>query len=145
MDRLKPFFSLKGRASRLAFWRFQAWQALISAVIWCVTIWVTMAAGWLGAAPFLLLGVMLAASVCMTIRRLHDRNRSAWWLIAFGPGPYLLMMSVYILADTVGGPVATLASLPLALGAIVLAVWSWIELGFRRGTRGPNAFGAEPA
>ena len=145
MDRLKQVFSLTGRASRLDFWRFQALQALVGAIVWCLAIFGTIAGGWLGAAPFLLLGPIVAAGTCMSIRRLHDRNRSAWWFIAFGPGPYLLMMLAHLLADTLGGLVAALASLPLVLGALVLTVWSWIEIGFRRGTRGPNLFGDAPA
>jgi uncharacterized membrane protein YhaH (DUF805 family) len=144
MDRLKHMFSLTGRASRLDFWRFQAWQALVGGTVWCLAIFVTIAGGWLGLAPFLLLAPILAAGLCMSVRRLHDRNRSAWWFIAFGPGPYLLLMLAHLLADTLGGPIAALASLPLALGALALTVWSWVEIGFRRGTRGPNAFGAAP-
>jgi uncharacterized membrane protein YhaH (DUF805 family) len=145
MDRLGQVFSLTGRTSRLAFWRFQVWQALIGAAVWCLTIFITIAGGWLGAIPFLLLAPILAAGTCVSIRRLHDRDRSAWWLIAFGPGPYLLISLAHLLANTVGGTTAALANIPLLLGAIVLTVWAWIEIGFRRGTPGDNRYGPAPA
>jgi uncharacterized membrane protein YhaH (DUF805 family) len=145
MHRLKRLFSMTGRASRLEFWRLLLKQQLALVAVWCLTILATMAGGWLGLAPFLLLAPVLAFGVCIYARRLHDRGRSAWWLVLFALGPYLLMMAAGLVIDLLGGPLSAVISLPMALGAVVLAIWGWIELGFRRGTRGPNAFGADPA
>jgi uncharacterized membrane protein YhaH (DUF805 family) len=38
----------------------------------------------------------------------------------------------------------TLASILLGLGAFAVSIWSLVELGFLRGTRGPNRFGPDP-
>jgi uncharacterized membrane protein YhaH (DUF805 family) len=38
-----------------------------------------------------------------------------------------------------------LIALVLSLAALVVAIWGWIEIGFRRGTRGENRFGPPPA
>jgi uncharacterized membrane protein YhaH (DUF805 family) len=38
----------------------------------------------------------------------------------------------------------TLASLILGLGAFAVSIWALVELGFLRGTSGPNRFGPDP-
>ena len=143
MERLRRVFSISGRVSRLGFWRFQVAQALAVAVVWCLTMFATMAGGWLGLAPMLLLVPVLAAAVYMGIRRLHDRDRSGWWILPFCVGPYLLLGLAHLLSDL--GVLGLLAALPLSLGGLALWAWAWIELGFGRGTRGTNRFGPPPA
>jgi len=143
MERLRRVFDVSGRVSRLGFWRFQVVQALAVAVIWCLTMFATMAGGWLGVAPLLLIVPIVAAAIYVGIRRLHDRNRSGWWILPFSIGPYLLLGAAHLFGDL--GAIGVLAGLPLSLGGLALAVWSWIELGFRRGTSGPNRFGPPPA
>jgi uncharacterized membrane protein YhaH (DUF805 family) len=139
---LQRMFSIEGRVSRLGFWRFQVVQSLATAALWCLTIVATMAGGWLGLAPLLLIALVVAAAIYVAIRRLHDRNRSAWWLLAFTVGPYLSLTLAQLLSRL--GAIGLLAALPLSLVGVVLAALSWIELGFRRGTRGPNRFGRPP-
>ena len=144
MDRLKSLFSVAGRTSRRNYWRLQNRLILASAAVWCLTMFATMAGGWLGAIPLMLLAPIFVAAICLCLRRLHDRGRSAWWFILFIPGPPLLLGVAYGLEESVGGLGAALADLPLSLGAVGLTVWAWVEIGFRRGTRGPNAFGPDP-
>ena len=144
INRLQRVFSISGRVSRLGFWRFQVAQVLAGAVIWCLTMFATMAGGWLGLAPLLLIVPVLASAVYVGIRRLHDRDRSGWWILPFGGGPYLLLGAAHLLADPLSLAGALLA-IPLSLGGLALAVWAWIEIGFRRGTRGANRFGPPPA
>jgi uncharacterized membrane protein YhaH (DUF805 family) len=142
MDRLQRLFSATGRVSRLGFWRFQVVQSVAAAVAWCLTVFTTMAGGWLGLVPLLLIVPVVAAAIALSIRRLHDRNRSGWWILPFSLGPYLLLGAAHLLGEH--GSAGLLAALPLSLGGLALAVWAWIELGFRRGTRGPNRFGLPP-
>ena len=143
MDRLQRVFSISGRVSRLGFWRFQVVQSLAAAVVWCLTLFTTMAGGWLGAAPLLLIVPIVTAAIYVAIRRLHDRGRSGWWILPFSIGPYSLLGAAHLLADASGAS-GTLLALPLSLGGVALAIWAWIELGFRRGTRGANRFGPPP-
>ncbi|MBO9707014.1 MAG: DUF805 domain-containing protein [Caulobacter sp.] len=144
MDRLRRVFDSSGRVSRLGFWRFQVVQALAGAAIWCLTMFATMAGGWLGLAPLLLLAPLVVAALHVGVRRLHDRGRSGWWLLPFTVGPYLLMAAAHLSAGALGPLGAVLLALPLSLAGLALAAWSWIELGFRRGTRGANRFGPPP-
>ncbi len=146
MDRLRRLFTTTGRESRLAFWRFQLRQQLAGTAVFYLAIVVAMAGGgWLAVAPLLLLAPIAVAGICFYARRLHDRGRSGWWVAAFAMGPYLLEMAAHLLASQGGSLLTALVALPVVLGALALAVWGWVEVGFRRGTRGPNAFGPEPA
>jgi uncharacterized membrane protein YhaH (DUF805 family) len=144
MDRLQRVFSISGRVSRLGFWRFQVVQVLASGVVWCLTMFMTMVGGWLGLAPLLLLVPVVVAAIYVGIRRLHDRGRSGWWILPFSVGPYLLVATGRLLAETLGAP-GFLIALPLTLGGVALAIWGWLELGFFRGARGANRFGPPPA
>jgi uncharacterized membrane protein YhaH (DUF805 family) len=142
MGRLKPYFTIKGRATRLEFWRFQQLQALALAAIMILTVPTTLAAGWLGVVPFSLIVPLLVATACVAIRRLHDRGRSAWWLAMFMAGPFTLAA---VATPWARSEKTILIALVLSLAALVVAIWGWIEIGFRRGTRGENRFGPPPA
>jgi len=143
MGRLKPYFTIKGRATRLDYWRFQLTLAVIGAGLWILTVFATMLGGWLGVIPFLFTIPLLVAGICMAVRRLHDRNKSAWWLALFTFGPFMLLApGHYIQQDT--SPLIVLAVALLALIGLGLDIWGWIEIGFRRGTKGENRFGPEP-
>ncbi|PVM91578.1 hypothetical protein DDF62_05980 [Caulobacter radicis] len=141
--RLKPIFALSGRASRLDYWRTQAGLALATALVLTLTVLATQAGGWLGAVPCLLFLPVLAAGVCVAVRRLHDRGKTAWWMAVFAVGPYAL--SGLASGLYAGDSVLILAAPLLALAALALSIWAWVELGFLRGTRGDNRYGAEPA
>lgn len=71
------------------------------------------------------------------VKRLHDRDRSGWWILLFYFGPSLL-------AGAQNSTDAGLASLILGLGALVISIWCLVELGFLRGTVGSNRFGPNP-
>ncbi|PLR27720.1 hypothetical protein SGCZBJ_04995 [Caulobacter zeae] len=143
VDKLKPVFAISGRASRLDYWRAQVGLALATALVLTLTVLATQAGGWLGAVPCLLFLPVLAAGVCVAVRRLHDRGKTAWWMAVFAVGPYVL--SGLASGLYAGDSVLILAAPLLALAALALSIWAWVELGFLRGTRGDNRYGAEPA
>lgn len=143
LHRLKPIFALSGRASRLDYWRTQAGLALATALVLTLTVLATQAGGWLGVVPCLLFLPVLAAGVCVAVRRLHDRGKPAWWMVVFAVGPYAL--SGLASGLYAGDSVLILAAPLLALAALALSIWAWVELGFLRGTRGDNRYGVEPA
>lgn len=112
---------------------------------------------------------LFAAGALMT-KRLHDRDKPMVpWLLIFLGVPMLVSLaqtlgigfeSVAVPAGQVEGPPSgtptfdgdgmAVAPVPNALGAVLLAVgffvslWALIELGFLRGTVGPNRFGPDP-
>ena len=71
------------------------------------------------------------------IKRLHDRNKSAWWMLLFFGLPGLFDQ----FADRLGD---SYPAIFVALVSFVFCVWGVIELCFLRGTRGTNRFGADP-
>jgi len=51
--------------------------------------------------------------IALHVKRLHDRNRSAWWML-------------------------------FSLVPVIGLVWLVVQVGFLRGTLGPNRFGEDP-
>jgi uncharacterized membrane protein YhaH (DUF805 family) len=72
-----------------------------------------------------------------TIKRLHDRDKSGWWMLAFFAVPGLYDHFSDLLPES---------WLMMILGAImlVLMIWGFIELYFLSGTRWTNRFGPNP-
>ncbi|HUB96493.1 MAG TPA: DUF805 domain-containing protein [Stellaceae bacterium] len=80
------------------------------------------------------IGLLLSwVVVAVASKRLHDRNKSGWWLLVFIATPLL-----------VGGLGALARSNILLAVAFAFHLWSFIELGCRRGTVGGNRFGPDP-
>lgn len=75
-----------------------------------------------------------AASV---IKRLHDRDRSGWWIVPFVVVPGLFNQFADSLEDSY-------AVMLLALVAFVLWLWGFVELIVLKGTAKHNRFGPDP-
>ncbi|MBR0969062.1 MULTISPECIES: DUF805 domain-containing protein [Bradyrhizobium] len=70
-------------------------------------------------------------------KRLHDRNRSGWWMIPFFVVPGLFDQFSDLLPNSNW-------VLPFALAASILWLWGLVEMFCLRGTSGDNRFGADP-
>ena len=86
--------------------------------------------------PIFVIGIWFLAAT--TIKRLHDRNKSGWWIVAFLIAPALLGSIVDRLDDE------SYTAAALALAGFGLNAWGFIELLFFRGTNGSNRFGPDP-
>ena len=76
-------------------------------------------------------------------KRGHDREMPLWLLIIFfGAGAVLDLLTVLQLNGTDEEP--SLLSVFIAVPFTVLGLALLIELGFRRGTVGPNQYGPDP-
>jgi len=79
----------------------------------------------------------------IAIKRGHDRNLPLWLLIAFfGAGAVLDLLTVLQLTGTEEEP--SMLSIAIALPFTVLGLALLVELGFRKGTPGPNQYGPDP-
>jgi uncharacterized membrane protein YhaH (DUF805 family) len=77
---------------------------------------------------------MVISGFMVGIKRLHDRNKSGWWLLVF----YVLPGALNTIGDILAaGWIFTLAS-------FVVSLWALVELGILRGTAGPNRYGPDP-
>jgi uncharacterized membrane protein YhaH (DUF805 family) len=81
----------------------------------------------------ILVGVWIGLAVA--IKRLHDRDKSAWWLLLFYLVPSIL--------PNIGGHAGP-AEIVLALIGLGISIWAFVEIGCLRGTAGPNRYGPDP-
>ena len=74
---LKKYVTFSGRARRAEYWMFTLFNLIAAVILMAVD-------GALGSTPILYSIYMLAVllpSLAVTIRRLHDTDRSGWWLL----------------------------------------------------------------
>ena len=148
MDWTTLFFSFRGRINRGKYWLV----ILVYTVVWVAFVGVSMVVigsdtdnffKFLGTGLLVwLAGVVLLITVTWSgfatgIKRLHDREKSGWWILLFWLGPSVL-----------GGIQATsnnpTVAMTMGFGSSALAIWGLVELGFLRGTAGPNLYGPDP-
>src|SRR5579863_1111248 len=79
----------------------------------------------------------------VAVKRIHDRNLPVWLLVFFfGAGALLDLLAVLDVAGSDETP--SMLSLAIAIPFTVLGLALLVELGFRRGTIGPNPNGPDP-
>jgi uncharacterized membrane protein YhaH (DUF805 family) len=139
-------FGFTGRINRAKYW--------LAALIYFIIGLVMATIGYFAeeAPAFQILNAVvsigtLISSIAVGLKRLHDRDKSGWWLLLFYLVPSLLAGIGAIAffygvgAEAAGGMIS--GAIIWALGFAVL-VWAFVELGCLRGTPGPNRFGPDP-
>ena len=158
--KLRAFFSLTGRIARMRFWFWMVLEAialmLLGALFYVYALSIPGAYENGGPTPFptgpigavlavlwyIAMAAMLFALFKTCVKRLHDRDRSGWWLLAFIALPNILagaereLAMRYMIAD----PVATVL---LAASGVVF-LWGVAEMGVLPGDPGDNRFGPSP-
>ena len=77
---------------------------------------------------------MIYSSFAVAVKRLHDRDKSGWWVLVF-----------YVLPNVIdSGGRASGGSGLLSLIGFAIGIWAFVELGCLRGTVGDNRFGPDP-
>jgi uncharacterized membrane protein YhaH (DUF805 family) len=138
-------FSYQGRINRAKYWL----AILVYVVVSIVAAIIGFAIG-ADAANLLSSLVSLAtfiSGILVGIKRLHDRDKSGWWMLLFYIVPGVLfgigtgIMIFGFVADSSGlGGAASI----FFLAGLAIIVWAFIELGCLRGTVGPNQYGPDP-
>jgi uncharacterized membrane protein YhaH (DUF805 family) len=145
MGMLASLFSFRGRTSRRNYWRIQLVLGAGLAAVWCAGLFLAISTG-VGAISAVGLGGVALAIVggwATVVRRLHDRNKSGWWLLLFYTVPLGAQAALGLGKDLVERhPWAAVATWFMAMG---IAIWAFVELGLLKGTSGPNRFGADPS
>jgi uncharacterized membrane protein YhaH (DUF805 family) len=146
MKRLLSYFSFRGRANRARYWLtvlsivgvFIA-TGLVASILTHIPL-----LGILGAIVLLVvIPAALVVSLANTARRLHDRGKSAWWVLVFQGVPFLLSLLQELLTVGSGSGAVGPAAL-LTLIALPFWIWALVELGILKGTDGPNKYGEDP-
>ncbi len=92
---------------------------------------------------FVAFWLMFYPAFAVNVKRAHDRNMPDWVLIAFfAANAFLDLLVVLDLAGTNENP--NLLSLAVAVPLTVVGLALLVELGFRKGTEGPNQYGPDP-
>lgn len=133
MDKLLPYFSFAGRANRQRYW-------LVVLATYALMLLVGLFAMVIPFVGPAIAGIVIIGGVWVSLaissRRLHDRNKSAWWLVAMYL-PIAILSALGALVGDEAGAAFDALSLPFS-------IWILVELGCLKGTEGPNRFGPDP-
>jgi uncharacterized membrane protein YhaH (DUF805 family) len=152
LEPLRKYATFSGRARRAEYWWFYLFTILLS----IATSIVDAVIGF-PAVNILATLAIIIPSLAVGVRRLHDTNRSGWWLLA----PIGVLIPTYgvAIAMGLGGALGGLAGSGAAAGAgfggavIVLIIGGLAVLAISilllvwfcsRGTEGPNRYGPDP-
>jgi uncharacterized membrane protein YhaH (DUF805 family) len=135
MDLVQILFTFNGRMSRGHYWR----AVLVYVCAWILAFLILAGIALAFGARHISMSagiVPLLLSIPISIKRLHDRDRSGWWLLVF----YVLPLILSMIAETADMGLDFILSFANA----ALLLWGFIELGCLRGTPGRNRFGPDP-
>jgi uncharacterized membrane protein YhaH (DUF805 family) len=136
-------FSFTGRLNRARYWLAAIGVGFASSIPLGIASAVTGSSAMALLTEAFIYLFMTWIYLALMAKRLHDRNKSALWLLLFYFGPVVLLVPLLLPAVALSAGVAWLASI-LAVVGVGIALWAFIELGFLRGTTGPNNFGSDP-
>jgi uncharacterized membrane protein YhaH (DUF805 family) len=142
-DLLEFLFNATGRINRAKYWR----SLIVFSIAGLLAAVLLLTAAGIAAPLFIIMLVIIFIPWLMWgfvihTERLHDRDKSAWWLLLFYGLPTLLS-SVAKIALFAGASGAALHHI-LALAAFALSIWGFIEIGCLPGTGGSNSYGPDP-
>lgn len=139
------FLSLQGRISRSTYWL--GGLAILVYELVLLGIFIALVADSTQPIPVRIVEVALPvgllslpavyAGLAIAVKRLHDRDKSGWWVLLFYWVPGILDQAARHLGEGALGWIFSTAS-------FAISIWALVELGFLRGTRGPNRFGSDP-
>ncbi|MGH1419461.1 MAG: DUF805 domain-containing protein [Hyphomicrobiaceae bacterium] len=156
MNPLSLLFSFTGRITRLSFW-----LGIIALAILQIIALVALNPAMLSGDPDTLANLskpnwtntlvglaFLIPFTAIYVKRFNDRNRPYWIGFAL-VGIYAIYS---LLPHFLGTPDPTAAELTpdmiifmvFAVLMTIIGLWSLIDLGFLRGTKGPNQYGPDP-
>ena len=147
---LKKFADFSGRAPRAEFW----WFYLLMLITVIVAVIIDSVIGSKLVGPYgivacLAFVALLLPYLGVAVRRLHDTNRTGWWIVApmvlYAIGMFMMgpaLTDPAMMSDPSAMTGMGTASIFLMLGGILgLVVLVFFLMG---GTKGPNQYGEDP-
>lgn len=143
---IRKYAQFSGRAPRAEYWWFYLFVliAYIAAVIIDTMLGSNLFGPYGILTAILWLG-LIVPTLAVGVRRLHDTNRTGWWLL--GPiVPYIIgfvMMGPAALDPEGAGMAAAGGAMIFMLVGVVMAIVVFV-FTVLRGTAGPNNYGPDP-
>jgi uncharacterized membrane protein YhaH (DUF805 family) len=159
MNAMRRYFDFSGRSSRSEFWFFVLFYIIIYIVAAIIDAFVFGAGerGGMGILTSIVVLAHLIPSISVSVRRLHDIDRTGWWVLFFWGAPILVMViggllmggSIFaMMSGTDAGAAAGLAGMGASFMIIVLVDLAILIVALvfycTAGTPGPNRFGPPP-
>lgn len=159
---LRRYADFSGRSRRMEFWMFILFQFIVNMVF----VVLMMALGGLALMAdgggmqnvaaaggvvlvlyvlnMLFALVLLIPNIAVSIRRLHDTNRTGWWLLApilpYGVSIVFIVLATLVPDLAIVAGIVAVVGIVAFLGlGIMLLVFYFLD-----GTPGPNRFGHDP-
>ena len=144
---MEALLRFSGRLNRAPYWAIvvASTAILVLTGAFLLAIWTMLSTEEIGRSPGVLAAIVAAllldlflavVGLSASVRRLHDRGKTGWWLlILFGAPLGLEWISVRSAPE--------IAFVGLLLGAAI-GLWALVELGFLPGVAGPNRYGPDP-
>jgi len=135
-------FGFGGRINRAKYWLAVVISSVAMLIVFIFLSFAAWIVGEIAVGPlfFVIAAIfsapLLISFVAINIKRLHDRDKSGWWLLVF----YMLPAILSRLAEAAGTGLQSI--FPMA--SLALSIWGFVELGCLRGTAGPNRYGLDP-
>ena len=145
-DLLEFLFGASGRINRAKYWR----SLLILGIAGMFVGVILLTAAGIAPPLFIVMIVIvfipwLMWAIAIHTERLHDRDKSAWWLLVFYGLPAVLSGSAEAAWFAgLAGPMMHSIFGALSWVSFALTMWAFVEIGCLRGTVGPNRYGANP-
>jgi len=143
---VQKFAQFSGRAPRAEYW----WFYLFVLIAYIVAVMVDSMLGSSLVGPYgiltgLLWLVLIVPTIAVGVRRLHDTNRTGWWILA-PIVPYVIgfaMMGPAALDPEGAGMAAAGGAMIFMLIGMVMAIVIFV-FTVLRGTEGANKYGPDP-
>jgi uncharacterized membrane protein YhaH (DUF805 family) len=145
---LKRYVEFSGRSRRKEYWLYTLFIFIVGMIIAGIEEALGIArmiAGIYGPASALLAAATLIPGLAVAVRRLHDIDRTGWWLLLEIPIYGFVVFGAasatgFPLLETGEGVALVLAGfVSMIIAALVLLVFCVTD-----GTQGPNRFGSDP-
>lgn len=134
---LKRYAEFSGRSRRKEYWMYVLGLIIVAIVLGVIegVLGLTQMIGPYGPLSALLAIGTLVPSLAVGVRRLHDTNRTGWWILL----PIVPELGAVAMLSTGNLPVAGILGIVALVLALVLLVFMVLE-----GTKGPNQYGPDP-
>lgn len=141
-------FGFSGRINRAEYWFAMLVYFLAGLVLAGIGIVAGDTVAW-QAVRFIVDLALAVSGLAVAVKRLHDRDKSAWWLLFFYAFPVVLIFIAlaagFAATNGIGEMAAGWGFLAkfCILAAVGIGFWFFVELACFRGTRGYNRYGPD--